>query len=118
MNQDKIMWAAGLFEGEGSVMSVENGKTLSLSLAMSDEDVVKMFADVMGRGKVHGPYQYGKSKPMWYWKVSSKDFVDEVFEVFKPYLGKRRLEKFAEVFSSWENYPGKRYPSRRNTKAK
>lgn len=61
----EMAWAAGLFEGEGSIGAKR------LQLKMISEESVRRFGAVIGVGKVYGPYgpypsQLGK-KPYWMW---------------------------------------------------
>ena len=67
---DELAWAAGLFEGEGSI-SASSGR-LDVRVKMTDEPVVRRFAEVMDCGTVYGPYNYeyrdgSKRKPHWVW---------------------------------------------------
>lgn len=49
-------WAAGLFEGEGSII-IQNyshgGRGFKLQLSMVDKDVVKKFHEVVKCGQLH-----------------------------------------------------------------
>jgi hypothetical protein len=105
-------WAAGLFEGEGSVM-ISPKDIPCLSLAMSDEDVVRRFADIVGRGRINGPYQYGKGKPMWYWKVTGLEATFEVGQKIWHLLGERRRTRYAECLASYYLSDKQRIPGRR-----
>jgi hypothetical protein len=63
-----IAWAAGLFEGEGSIVISREGR-VALQVHMTDEDVMRHLAEVLG-GNITGPYQYQqpdghKRKPFW-----------------------------------------------------
>lgn len=98
-----VGWAAGLFEGEGSVsrtISKRDGREYHYpvaSLAMIDEDTVRKFAGVVGVGNVSGPHgPYGTSKlPQWRWCAYGHTKVSTILEQFEPFLGTRRKEKFA-----------------------
>ena len=94
-----IAWAAGLFEGEGSIVSFGARKhQRSLTLAMTDEDVVFRFAAIFGVGKVYGPYSYKNDsnrrrehhKQYWRWSVSDKEGVTTVAKMLLPFMGQRR----------------------------
>lgn len=95
---DRLAWAAGLFEGEGSIQTrgVRPGKTgkachTSLHLTTTDEDVAQMFAAAVGCGKVYGPYrQSGNRKPHWRWTLHDLAAIRRVLEQFANYLGVRR----------------------------
>jgi hypothetical protein len=86
------MWAAGLFEGEGSMTN--SGGCLDVRLKMTDEDVVRRFEEVVGYGTVYGPYNYEygdgiKRKPHWVWVALSYDAL-EVLDLLWAWLGQRR----------------------------
>ena len=94
-----IAWAAGLFEGEGSI-SVRNGKPI-MQLKMCDGEVVERFQAVVRLGKVYGPYEnrvndgYPRS-PYFVWTASSDDSAI-VIEMFWPWLSDYRRTRAAEV---------------------
>ena len=66
---EEIAWAAGLFEGEGSIYP--SGSGVRLALKMTDEEPIRRFAKIVKRGSVYGPYSYErwsdghKRKPFW-----------------------------------------------------
>ena len=106
---DTIAWAAGLFEGEGTVVSFGGRKhQRSLALSMTDEDVVLRFAAVIGVGKIYGPYGYASStsrrrehhKQYWRWSVSDKDGVAIAAKMLLPFLGQRRSAKLKEAIEA------------------
>lgn len=58
--RDEYAWAAGFFEGEGSVLM--SGGVLAVRLGNTDEEVLRHFHDVIAVGTVYGPYgQYTAS---------------------------------------------------------
>jgi hypothetical protein len=100
-----LAWAAGLFEGEGSI-SVK-AQTAQLQLSMSDEDVVRRLHLIMGVGSFSGPYQDKRKptyKPMWTWSVGGARKVQAVLAAFWNQLGDRRKAKAKEAIiacSKW-----------------
>jgi hypothetical protein len=89
---DEFAWAAGLFEGEGSI-SGSSGR-LDVRVKMTDEPIVRHFASVMECGKVYGPYNYeyrdgSKRKPHWVWVATGYEGF-EVLQILWPWLGDRR----------------------------
>lgn len=89
-------WAAGLFEGEGTIYN--NKYQPMLRIGTSDQDVAEHFADVVG-GKINGPYtQLGiGSKPMYLVSVTGFERVQAVVAALWSYLGDRRKEKISAV---------------------
>ena len=71
-----IAWAAGLFEGEGTIIIRKRPEDqIDLQLASIDRDVIKTFRKVIGFGAVYGPYKYGKRQPYWKWCVYGSDAI-------------------------------------------
>jgi len=93
-DQQRIAWAAGLFEGEGSISSSRE-RQVRLRLWMTDEDVVRRFCEIVGVGHVKGPYgPYDRgTKQLWAWDLIKKADVKKVLEMFQPWLGARRLDQ-------------------------
>jgi hypothetical protein len=52
-----IAWAAGLFEGEGTI--VDSTGSVQLRVKMTDLDVLEKLFDVFGVGGIYGPYESG-----------------------------------------------------------
>ena len=49
-----IAWAAGLFEGEGTITRCDG--RLHLRMQLTDLEVLERFAEIVGTGKIYGPY--------------------------------------------------------------
>jgi Sigma-70, region 4 len=93
----EIAWAAGLFEGEGSISLSRN--QIRLKLGMTDGDVVQRFADIAGCGRVYVREEMRRVhwKPCWYWEVARRADCVAVMAALLPYLGERRTERWLEV---------------------
>ncbi len=95
-------WAAGLFEGEGCITRC-NGRP-RLSLRMTDEEAVRRFAEVVGVGKVYGPYGgYGyrdghERRPVFMWVASRVD-AGVAYALMEPWLGESRRLRADEVLA-------------------
>lgn len=101
----EVAWAAGVFEGEGSIGLANRGETRSptpvLRMNMTDRDVLERFYAIVGFGKVYGPYQYGtaKRKPMFCWQSGGWFYARALFDAFAEHLGERRTARFGEVLA-------------------
>jgi hypothetical protein len=103
-------WAAGLFEGEGC-FSLHRPKRDSKhgyvrligTLQMTDEDVVRRFAEIVEVGKVHRYEQRGNRQPVWRWTCSGDDTVN-VYRLLEPWLLSRRRARFAELLRERNAY--------------
>jgi len=93
--EQETLWLAGLMEGEGSFSPrtrknryINNAMVIQLS--MTDEDVVRHAALVMGV-PVKGPYRPKKSHHKTYWTISfGGDKAEEVCKRILPFMGQRR----------------------------
>lgn len=99
-----VEWAAGLFEGEGSLSTYLQRGNVRHNAAMSsvDKDVLDAFASVVGVGKVlgpYGPYKNNQVKPQWRWQVSAKADVLHVIDLLRPYMLERRAQRMDEVLN-------------------
>lgn len=94
-SRENLAWAAGLFEGEGSITRHRRNETY-LVLSMSDEDVVRRFCDIIGHGRVYGPYYRENSKPMWRWQCSGSKNNIAIIAALLGFLGNRRRAR-AEI---------------------
>ena len=113
-----IEWAAGLFEGEGSIShTIANGKQYPrLSLGMCDKDIVEDFARVVGYGNVTGPRQQKADwSPRYDWQICKRSEIKRILELFMPYLGLRRGYKALNCLDDIDNHlflKGKNYGQR------
>lgn len=92
-----MIWAAGLYEGEGNVS--RQGYTAFIQLLTTDEDVAERFAAAIG-GRTNGPYQREGNKPYWKVALYGWDELHDVFRSFEPWLGERRRRDFEAVLAA------------------
>lgn len=100
MNEQDVAWAAGVFEGEGSLYlrNVSSGKYATAEVKMTDEDIVRRFAAIVGVGNVYfKPERRLNWKNCWAWTVNGKAGVSKVGEMFRPWLGVRRLDTLERI---------------------
>ena len=104
--REELMWAAGLFEGEGCLgVRLWKGTPSipTLQLASTDEDVVRRFHAAVGVGNFNGPYQYGTDKdgvakkPYWQWSALGYERAQAVIALLWEGLGVRRRARAKEV---------------------
>lgn len=95
-------WAAGLFEGEGSIYSMDRCKdghhqlpVMRLSLQMTDRDVVERFCRIVECGKVGGQRRFGREhhKPTYMWLISRRSEIERLLRAMLPWFGERRAAK-------------------------
>lgn len=98
-SRENLAWAAGLFEGEGCIHDGRN--TPVMSLATTDEDVLRKFHLIIGLGTINGPYQRGTKKPVWAWSSCGFRSIQAIVCAFWNSLCKRRKEKAIDVLEKW-----------------
>ena len=104
----ELAWAAGLFEGEGSIHSSRAGGRhyMYLNLSSTDEDVVRRFCAAVGCGGVYGPYtEKNPLRPRWSWHARRIAEAEHVASLLEPFLCKRRRAKLEEVRERLNSQP-------------
>lgn len=106
-----IAWAAGLFDGEGSIFASESMKRkrrnvrLHMAIRMTTLDDVERFHRAVGVGSVRGPYQpNGPRKPQWAWTAGTDENVRQCVALLWPYLGKNKREQATRAFAARDEY--------------
>ena len=92
-----ISWAAGLFEGDGSLTerTVKNRKYHSLNISSTDPDVLEMFQEVVGVGKIYAA-DHRNDKIAYLWQIAKREDIFQVAGGILPYLGERRSAIFKD----------------------
>lgn len=104
MSEIDYAWAAGIFEGEGTITI--HGTQVSLSVTMSDVDVVNRLADVLGGRLYNKPPQREGYKPLRVWGLYQKDAVIAALNHILPWLGVRRTARTIQALAALANNPG------------
>lgn len=104
-----LAWAAGLFEGEGSIdvrqRKPTHKKVITATVASTDEDVIDRLLAIFRVGAKSGPYRHRNPahKPYWVWRVSAQSDVAAVLMTLYPLLGDRRQARAREAILAWRN---------------
>ena len=112
-----IAWAAGLFEGEGS-MSTPSYETQSfgtayqavLEIVTSDLDVLERFISIVGAGSQPRPYNKGAKgtlphhKQCYSWCCTNRVEVRRILSLFMPYFGMRRMMRAKELLIKMDEH--------------
>ena len=104
-----IVWAAGLFEGEGCILTDSSQPNArGIRMTMTDQDVMKRFVRIIGYGKCNGPYRRPGSKEHWlseyHCKITRRSEVLRILKMFLPYFGERRYAKAMEAINHIETF--------------
>lgn len=105
-----ILWAAGLYEGEGSIslsthkQGTKRYKYPVIDVGSTDRDVLEEFARIVGAGRIYGPYNTVhrdgiERKDMYHWKVTGAAAV-RVAQRLRPYVNGRRGKQIDRVLAA------------------
>lgn len=111
-----LAWAAGFFDGEGTVGLWKNNggspglgrKRLSASVSQKPREPLDHFVSICG-GKVNGPYKQQLSPGGVYLVSYGGDNVLALYELIGPYLV-AKANKFKEVINEYNEYRATRVP--------
>jgi len=95
-NREDIIWAAGLFEGEGCITTSSSHterKLWRLILVMKDKDVIDKLHSVMKFGNVTPRVKVDQ----WCWEVGRQPHVYALIVAMYPWLGDRRKARAREA---------------------
>lgn len=102
--ESEMAWAAGLFEGEGSIEVNHPPRSRSgvrLHLNTTDLDVLEKFAAVVRCGSIREVTAPSIVRPhwktCWSWRISTKDDCRRLLNAWLPYLGARRTARAQEA---------------------
>ena len=94
-NLANLFWAIGLFEGEGCIFLSRDCASGRCTIRMTDLDVVKRFATIMGWKE---PYEVKvPGKPQFFTGIHNKKDVKTFLCKVLPYLGERRACKALDL---------------------
>jgi len=110
LSKEEIAWIAGIYEGEGSC-SLNKGRAFSVSIVMTDIDIMDRFFALVKVGSLSEVTNTGKgNKSYKRWSASSIDGI--VFlETILSWLGERRKAKAEEAIYNWKNNRKQSVPS-------
>ena len=99
MTATELGWLAGIFEGEGSLYFNVNKRSTGhwrAVIAMSDEDVIRRFHQLVGVGSVVSRCARVEGyKAQWTWQISAQEDVLNFCGLLAPHMGERRLAKMS-----------------------
>lgn len=107
-------WAAGFYEGEGSIST--SGRHLHMSLSQVNLEPLERYLRIVDRGKIYGPYKGNRKNPIYTWQVQGQGAVD-VFLGMADQLSERRLTQGAVAIEAWNNRPRKKVQTKDERRA-
>ena len=101
---DREAYYAGVIEGEGCISyerTRKNYRIPSISVEMSDKDVIQRLQDYFEKGSVvFVKKRKDHHKDTWRWRVRGKGAVDIYFKMYN-YLSDRRKSRIQQVLKSY-----------------
>ena len=97
--EHKIIFLAGLFDGEGSFGYWGKGggrKSFQCSVEMCDKDIIQRFVDLYGGSILPVKVRNEKWKQTWKWKMSGKRAFAVIGKMIE-YMCQRRKDKYNVV---------------------
>ena len=98
-NKIELAWAAGFFDGEGSVYTTKQPQILACVYQNTPEPLER-FREVVGFGKIYGPYQTA-TMPRYYWQVGTFGEAQQTFVLLYPYIGFQKREQFLKCLRKY-----------------
>lgn len=92
-------FAAGLFEGEGTVYADAKGYPHA-RICMTDREPLERMLAICG-GRIYGPYPTKRDdwKPIYRWDIWGWDAVEGFYAIVREWLCPRRLEQFRRTLA-------------------
>jgi len=100
MDRHELAWAAGFFDGEGWAGKSNRGVRAQINQAGPDRvpaALARFQAALGGLGRIGGPTREPKRKDMYRWVVSSRNDVELLLQLLKPWLGPVKLFQVARA---------------------
>lgn len=110
MSEAELAWAAGLFDGEGTIWSgiqIRNkprlgakNRRIALSLAMTDRYSVEQFARLLDLG-FYGPIKSQGKKPLWQARTTGRIRALAAVEKMWPWLGPVKRQQILRAVAKY-----------------
>lgn len=105
MDSPQLMWAVGLFEGEGCISKAKNRPaSFTMEMWMSDRDIIERFHSIVGVGSLKERAKKRKEDhaTMYGWTLYKRDDIRNLLDVFLPHLSNRRAYKALNILDDLE----------------
>ena len=98
--QDRLIRAAGILEGEGSFFTKTNGHAPVVACQMTDQDVIQELHDLFGGSISEPSIREPHHKKLWAWSVQG-DAAEIAMNLIKPYMFTRRINAIDKALNVW-----------------
>lgn len=108
-NREELAWAAGFFDGEGSIYtsvmgrSNNSSKNIHLDIAQIHPFVLERFIRAVGIGKLYGPYAPKTKNSRQYWRYTASGYAScqAVVGLLWNWLSPVKQEQASTALASW-----------------
>lgn len=108
IDKEQVIWAAGLFDGEGTVICVPNGalwKNVRISLPQAHPAVVwRFWLAVRKLGSVDGPYSRGENKSQYIFQTAKFEHVQAIVAMMWKWLSRPKKDQAIAAFKEFARY--------------
>jgi hypothetical protein len=101
-NEQIIPWAAGLFEGEGTISISKRG--IRVAVTMTDLDVLETFQNNFGGSLLKQKLRAEHYKQQWRWTLTNNKETFDFIEKILPYLHSRRAARANEAILWFKDF--------------
>lgn len=101
-NEQIIPWAAGLFEGEGTISISKHG--IRVAVLMTDLDVLETFHKNFGGSLLEQKSRADHYKKQWRWNLTNNKETYEFLSRILEFLHSRRSERAKEAILWYEEF--------------
>lgn len=108
-----LVWAAGLFDGEGTITILKN--RINVSIHMTDLDILEHMQYHFGGGLYKTAKRQEHHKDAWVWRLTSSVETMIFLEAVYPYLCNRRQERIHEAREAFKNNRNVKNQDKRNS---
>lgn len=103
----EIAWAAGFYEGEGSLSACGNGSRLILFIGQTDTEPLEKFRSAVSEGKISGPCRVVSklSRLPFYRFQANGEAALRCVRPLWPMLSRRRQDQILRALMLWMSRP-------------
>ena len=105
-SNNEIIWAAGFFDGEGSLHIAKKVNHVRIALGQVDPRPLERFQRAVGVGRVYGPYRSKRwpvQREQWAFRTGKKDEINHILNLLWPWLDEYTKETIRERLATVEH---------------
>ena len=101
----ELAWAAGFFDGEGSIFVTYKGHSFAMAVAITqvDREVLDRFRNAVGVGAVTGPYKYKEvAQPSYRYQAGAYNDIQNIIADLYPFLSSVKRNQCVQTLVDYE----------------